>query len=274
MPKFQDRPRAEYVGGSKSDPELSASAAAAGKEERTSLASSDGPGQRDDRAPQRARPAGNAFPPESEWQAEFEAAFADQETPDQLTSLGEIKQDMQRARPMDRLICGDVGYGKTELAVRAAFKAVDNGKQVAVLVPTTVLAEQHFRTFRQRFAEYPFNIDGISRFRSHGEQRQIIERLKEGGVDVIIGTHRLVSADVQFKDLGLVIIDEEQRFGVEHKERLKRLRQTVDVLTLTATPIPRTLHLSLLGIRDISNLRRRRPIAWQLKRASSASTRR
>src|SRR5207248_9507318 len=153
---------------------------------------------------------------------------------------------MQRPRPMDRLICGDVGYGKTELAVRAAFKAIDNGKQVAVLVPTTVLAEQHYRTFGQRLAEYPFNVAVLSRFRSPGEQKRIARRIGEGGVDIVIGTHRLVSADVRFKDLGLVIIDEEQRFGVEHKERLKRLRATVDVLTLTATPIPRTLHLALL----------------------------
>ena len=155
---------------------------------------------------------------------------------------------------MDRLICGDVGYGKTELAVRAAFKAVDNGKQVAVLAPTTVLAEQHQRTFSQRLAEFPFAVECLSRFRTAGEQKRILARLAEGGVDVVVGTHRLVSADVRFKDLGLVIIDEEQRFGVEHKERLKRLRREVDVLTMTATPIPRTLHLSLLGIRDISNL--------------------
>ena len=181
-------------------------------------------------------------------------AFPYQETPDQLTSLRELKADMQRARPMDRLICGDVGYGKTELAVRAAFKAVDNGKQVAVLVPTTVLAEQHLRTFSQRFAEYPYVVDGVSRFKSHGEQKRILQRVAQGGIDVIIGTHRLVSDDVRFKELGLVIIDEEQRFGVEHKEKLKRLRAMVDVLTLTATPIPRTLHLALLGIRDISNL--------------------
>jgi transcription-repair coupling factor (superfamily II helicase) len=155
---------------------------------------------------------------------------------------------------MDRLVCGDVGYGKTELAIRAAFKTIDNGRQVAVLVPTTVLAEQHNRTFCQRLAEYPFVVECISRFRTGREQKEILERLSQGGVDIIIGTHRLLSADVQFKDLGLVIIDEEQRFGVEHKERLKRLRQMVDVLTMTATPIPRTLHLSLLGIRDISNL--------------------
>src|SRR5439155_13026766 len=148
----------------------------------------------------------------------------------------------------------DVGYGKTELAIRAAFKAIDNGRQVAVLVPTTVLAEQHLRTFSQRLAEYPFVVESISRFRTTGEQKRIVKRLSEGGIDIIIGTHRVVSNDIQFKDLGLVVIDEEQRFGVEHKERLKKLRQPVDVLTLTATPIPRTLHLSLLGIRDISNL--------------------
>jgi transcription-repair coupling factor (superfamily II helicase) len=198
--------------------------------------------------------AGIAYPPDTEWQAEFEAAFPHEETPDQLTTLTEIKRDMERSRPMDRLICGDVGYGKTELAIRAAFKAVDNGKQVAVLVPTTVLAEQHFRTFSERLAEYPFVVESLSRFRTAAEQRRIVERLAQGGIDVIIGTHRLLSSDVRFKDLGLVIIDEEQRFGVEHKERLKHLRQMVDVLTMTATPIPRTLHLALLGIRDISNL--------------------
>src|SRR4029077_6047642 len=176
---------------------------------------------------------GVAYPPDSDWQRQFEAGFPYQETPDQLTKLPELKRDMEKAQSMDRLICGDVGYGKTELAIRAAFKTIDNGRQVAVLVPTTVLAEQHFRTFSQRLAEYPFVVEGISRFRSHGEQRRILERLSQGGIDIIIGTHRLVSADVGFKDLGLVIIDEEQRFGVEHKERLKRLRQTVDVLTLT-----------------------------------------
>jgi transcription-repair coupling factor (superfamily II helicase) len=246
----------KYVGGSKTDPELSRLGGTSWqrKKDRVSAAVLDLASEMIELQALRESQPGQAFPPDSDWQAEFEAAFPYTETPDQLTSLGEIKQDMQRTRPMDRLICGDVGYGKTELAVRAAFKAVDSGKQVAVLVPTTVLAEQHFRTFRQRFAEYPFVIDGLSRFRSGAEQRDILERLKQGGIDVIIGTHRIVSADVQFKDLGLVIIDEEQRFGVEHKERLKHLRQTVDVLTLTATPIPRTLHLSLLGIRDISNL--------------------
>src|SRR5262249_1378932 len=152
---------------------------------------------------------GTAYPADSDWQAEFEAAFPYQETPDPLTRLGEIKRDMERGRPMDRLICGDVGYGKTELAIRAAFKAIDNGRQVAVLVPTTVLAEQHYRTFSQRLAEYPFVVECLSRFRSHGEQRRIVEHLAKGGIDVIIGTHRLVSADVRFKDLGLVIIDQD-----------------------------------------------------------------
>ena len=202
----------------------------------------------------RAAQPGFEFPPDTDWQVEFEAGFPFQETPDQVTSLSEIKSDMQKSRPMDRLLCGDVGYGKTELAVRAAFKAIDNGKQVAVLVPTTVLAEQHFRTFSQRLAEYPFAVEVVSRFKSHAEQKRVLASVAEGQIDVIIGTHRLLSDDVRFKDLGLVIIDEEQRFGVEHKEKLKRLRAMVDVLTLTATPIPRTLHLALLGLRDISNL--------------------
>jgi transcription-repair coupling factor (superfamily II helicase) len=246
----------KYVGGTKTEPELSRLGGTGWqrKKERVEEAVIDLASDMVELQALRAAQPGLAFPPDTEWQAEFEAAFPYQETPDQLTTLAEIKRDMEQARPMDRLICGDVGYGKTELAVRAAFKAVDNGKQVAVLVPTTVLAEQHFRTFSERLAEYPFVVEGISRFRTGGEQKRIVERLAQGGVDVIIGTHRLVSADVRFKDLGLVIIDEEQRFGVEHKERLKRLRQTVDVLTLTATPIPRTLHLALLGIRDISNL--------------------
>lgn len=188
------------------------------------------------------------------WQKEFEAEFPYTETEDQLTALGAIKKDMQSPRPMDRLICGDVGFGKTELAIRAAFKACEFGKQVAVLVPTTVLAEQHERTFRNRFAGYPFRIESISRLKSGKEADETLDALKKGHVDVIIGTHRLLSQDVRFNDLGLVIVDEEQRFGVEHKERLLQLRLTVDVLTLSATPIPRTLHMSLLGLRDISNL--------------------
>jgi transcription-repair coupling factor (superfamily II helicase) len=200
-----------------------------------------------------ARP-GIAFPPDSEWQREFDAAFPYQETPDQISAIAEIKSDMQAARPMDRLLCGDVGFGKTELAIRAAFKAVDAGHQVAVLVPTTVLAEQHRRTFAARMAEFPFQIASISRFNTAKEQRQIIEQTAAGQIDILIGTHRIASPDVQFANLGLLVIDEEQRFGVEIKERLKALRTTVDVLTMTATPIPRTLHMSLLGVRAISNL--------------------
>jgi transcription-repair coupling factor (superfamily II helicase) len=246
----------KYVGGARTEPELSKFGGTAWqrKKETVEAAVIDLASEMIDLQALRESKPGIALPADTEWQSEFEATFPYVETPDQLTSLAEIKQDMQRPRPMDRLICGDVGYGKTELAVRAAFKTIDNGRQVAVLVPTTVLAEQHFRTFGQRLAEYPFVVESISRFRTHGEQRKILERLAQGGVDIIIGTHRLVSADVRFKDLGLVVIDEEQRFGVEHKERLKRLRETVDVLTMTATPIPRTLHLALLGIRDISNL--------------------
>ncbi|MGD0383503.1 MAG: DEAD/DEAH box helicase, partial [Thermoguttaceae bacterium] len=175
-------------------------------------------------------------------------------TPDQLVTIESIKQDMSQPRPMDRLLCGDVGYGKTEVAMRAAFKAVDAGYQVAVLVPTTVLCEQHRRTFIQRMAEFPFEIAALSRFATRGEQARILQRLEAGAVDIVIGTHRLAQSDVRFHNLGLVIIDEEQRFGVEVKERLKALRQLVDVLTMTATPIPRTLHMGLLGLRDISNL--------------------
>ncbi|MFO0966636.1 MAG: transcription-repair coupling factor [Gemmataceae bacterium] len=246
----------KYVGGGRVDPELSKLGGTSWqkRKERVQAAVFDLASEMVELQALRESKPGIDYPPDSDWQREFEAAFPYQETPDQLSTMAEIKRDMQRSRPMDRLICGDVGYGKTELAIRAAFKAIDNGKQVAVLVPTTVLAEQHYRTFTQRLAEYPFVVEGISRFRTHGEQRDIVKRLGDGAIDIVIGTHRVVSQDVKFKDLGLVIIDEEQRFGVEHKERLKKLRQTVDVLTLTATPIPRTLHLSLLGIRDISNL--------------------
>ena len=203
----------------------------------------------------RASRPGIAYPEEdSHWMAEFEAAFPYQETPDQLSAIDAIKADMAQPRPMDRLICGDVGYGKTEVAMRAAFKAIDAGKQVAVLVPTTVLAEQHHRTFNGRMAEFPFAIEVVNRFRPKPEIKATLKRAAAGSVDVLIGTHRIVQKDVTFKDLGLVIIDEEQRFGVEDKEWLKSLRSTVDILTLSATPIPRTLHMSLLGIRDISNL--------------------
>ncbi|MGH7130674.1 MAG: transcription-repair coupling factor [Phycisphaerales bacterium] len=197
---------------------------------------------------------GVRYPADTAWQKEFEAEFPYQETEDQLAAIAEIKKDMLSARPMDRLLCGDVGYGKTELAIRAAFKAVEYGKQVAVLVPTTVLAEQHERTFKSRFAGYPFRVESISRWKTDTEVRDTLKDLAQGKVDVCIGTHRLLSKDVQFADLGLVVIDEEQRFGVEHKERLLALRMTVDVLTLSATPIPRTLHMSMLGLRDISSL--------------------
>jgi transcription-repair coupling factor (superfamily II helicase) len=246
----------KYVGGSQTEPELSKVGGVAWQRRKAKVEEAVLDLASDMIALQALREAqpGIAYPPDSEWQGEFEASFPYQETPDQFSTITEIKADMQRSRPMDRLICGDVGYGKTELAIRAAFKAIDNGRQVAVLVPTTILAEQHYRTFSQRLAEYPFVVECLNRFRAPAQQKRILERLSKGGVDVVIGTHRLVSADVKFKDLGLVIIDEEQRFGVEHKERLKRLRETVDVLTMTATPIPRTLHLSLLGIRDISNL--------------------
>ncbi|MBP90405.1 MAG: transcription-repair coupling factor [Planctomycetaceae bacterium] len=203
---------------------------------------------------ERASRPGIACSPDGEWQREFDASFPYTETRDQLSAIVDIKTDMEASRPMDRLLCGDVGFGKTELAMRAAFKAVDNGYQVALLVPTTILAEQHYKTFKERMAEFPFDIARLSRFCSRQEEREIIKGLKAGRIEVVIGTHRLASRDVQFTNLGLVIIDEEQRFGVEVKERLKTLRSTVDVLTMTATPIPRTLHMSLVGVRDISNL--------------------
>jgi transcription-repair coupling factor (superfamily II helicase) len=197
---------------------------------------------------------GIAYPKDTEWQRKFESEFIYQETDDQLQVVEEIKKDMRSPRPMDRLVCGDVGFGKTEIAIRAAFKTVMYGKQVAVLVPTTILAQQHYRTFSERMVDYPIDVDVLSRFKTKKEQKEVLKKLHEGKTDIVIGTHRLVQKDVIFKDIGLVIIDEEQRFGVEHKEKLKKLRETVDVLTLTATPIPRTLHMSLLGIRDISSL--------------------
>jgi transcription-repair coupling factor (superfamily II helicase) len=197
---------------------------------------------------------GYAFGEDTSWQKELEDSFPYVETGDQVRALADIKRDMEKPRPMDRLLCGDVGYGKTELALRAAFKAVMGGKQVAILVPTTVLAQQHFDTFQQRLAAFPLTVEMLSRFRTPREQTRILDRLSQGTVDIVIGTHRLIQQDVQFKDLGLVIIDEEQRFGVTHKEYLKKLRTEVDVLTLTATPIPRTLYMALTGVRDISNL--------------------
>jgi transcription-repair coupling factor (superfamily II helicase) len=198
--------------------------------------------------------AGYAFAPDTKWQAEFEHSFPFRETPDQMKTIIDTKIDMERPRPMDRLICGDVGFGKTEVAVRAAFKAVMDGKQVAVLAPTTVLAQQHFEVFRQRILDYPVRIEMLSRFRSQSEQKKVLQLLREGGVDIVIGTHRLISGDVVFKDLGLVVIDEEQRFGVLHKEKFKELFKLVDVLTLSATPIPRTLYLSLVGVKDMSTI--------------------
>jgi len=197
---------------------------------------------------------GFAYSRDTIWQRELEASFPYIETPDQITAQKEIKEDMEKSKPMDRLICGDVGYGKTEVAIRAAFKAVMDGKQVAVLVPTTVLAQQHYATFNERMKAFPIKIEVLSRFRTQKEQDKLIEALKDGKVDICIGTHRLIQKDVQFKNLGLLIIDEEQRFGVVHKEYLKKMRQEVDVLTLSATPIPRTLHMSLVGVRDMSTM--------------------
>jgi transcription-repair coupling factor (superfamily II helicase) len=195
---------------------------------------------------------GHAFSKDSDWQVELEKAFPFKDTPAQTRATLEIKRDMESDKPMDRLVCGDVGYGKTEVALRAAFKAVTDNKQVAILVPTTILAEQHYATFTARMKKYPVRIEMLSRFRSGAQQASILNGLREGAVDMIIGTHRLISRDVGFKDLGLVIIDEEQRFGVGHKDKLKRMRLLVDVLTLTATPIPRTLYMSLMGIKDMS----------------------
>ena len=197
---------------------------------------------------------GYAFNPDTPWQRELEASFPYIETDDQLRVIEEVKRDMEALRPMDRLLCGDVGYGKTEIALRAAFKAVMEGRQVAILVPTTVLAQQHFETFQRRLAAFPVKVEMLSRFRTPRQQSKILRELVKGGVDIVIGTHRLISGDVVFKDLGLVIIDEEQRFGVAHKEHLKKIRTEVDVLTMTATPIPRTLYMALTGVRDISNL--------------------
>ena len=200
----------------------------------------------------RQQAKGFAFSKDTPYQREFEAMFPYEETPDQLRSVEEIKKDMERSQPMDRLLCGDVGYGKTEVAIRAAFKATMDGKQVAVLVPTTILAQQHYETFRERFSDFPVQIHVLSRFRTRKEQKETMEGLKKGTVDIVIGTHRLLSKDVQFKDLGLLIIDEEQRFGVKHKEKIKQLKHNIDVLTLSATPIPRTLHMAMMGVRDLS----------------------
>jgi len=247
----------KYVGGGKADPALSKIGTSTWEKRKKRVADAvvDLAQELIDIQAQRASRPGFTYPAEdSHWMAEFEASFPYEETPDQLAAIEAVKRDMAQGKPMDRLICGDVGYGKTEVAIRAAFKAVDAGKQVAVLVPTTILAEQHHRSFSGRMAEFPFTVEVVNRFRPRPEIREALKRTAAGAVDVLIGTHRILSKDVAFKDLGLVIIDEEQRFGVEDKEWLKTLRTTVDVLTLSATPIPRTLHMSLLGIRDISNL--------------------
>jgi transcription-repair coupling factor (superfamily II helicase) len=201
---------------------------------------------------QRRAAHGHSFPPDNEWMREFEDAFEYSETEDQAQAIADMKRDMESTQPMDRLLCGDVGYGKTEVAMRGAFKSISDNKQVAVLAPTTVLAFQHFETFKQRFAAFPVAIEMISRFRSAKQQKEILQRVEAGKVDILIGTHRLLSKDVKFADLGLLVVDEEQRFGVRHKERLKQMRKEVDVLTMSATPIPRTLHMSLVGLRDMS----------------------
>ncbi len=203
----------------------------------------------------RSSAGGHAFPPDTLWQKEMESSFLYEDTPDQRSAAEAVKRDMESARPMDRLVCGDVGYGKTEVAIRAAFKAVQDGKQVAVLAPTTILVEQHRHTFDERLADYPVRVGALSRFRTPKEQKEILAGVANGEIDIVVGTHRILSDDLKFKDLGLLIVDEEQRFGVKHKERLKKLRTSVDVLTLTATPIPRTLYLSLSGIRDLSLIR-------------------
>ena len=194
------------------------------------------------------------YGPDTVWQKEFEEMFPFEETEDQMQAIADTKRDMESTKIMDRLICGDVGYGKTEIAIRAAFKAVQEGKQVVYLVPTTILAQQHYNTFVQRMKDYPVRIDLLCRFRGAQQQKKTVEDLKKGLVDIVIGTHRVLSKDVGYKDLGLLIIDEEQRFGVTHKEKIKKLRENIDVMTLTATPIPRTLHMSLIGIRDMSVL--------------------
>jgi transcription-repair coupling factor (superfamily II helicase) len=246
----------KYIGGTKTRPVL---ARIGGKswvkqKQATQAAITDMAAEMLEVQAKRSMRSGIVFGADTLWQHEFEHSFPYRETPDQITAIRAIKRDMQQNRPMDRLLCGDVGFGKTEVAMRAAFKAVENGYQVAVLVPTTVLAEQHFRSFRERLAEFPFDICKLSRFSSAAEIRDTLQKLKSGQADIAIGTHRLVSNDVEFKNLGLIVVDEEQRFGVAHKERLKTMRENADVITMSATPIPRTLHMSLVGVRDISNL--------------------
>lgn len=246
----------KYIGGTKTTPTLARIGGKSWVRQRQAaeIAVADLASEMIELQAARSSRPGIAFQLDTQWQSEFEQSFPYRETEDQVSAIASIKQDMERPRPMDRLLCGDVGYGKTEVAMRAAFKAVENGYQAAVLVPTTILAEQHYRTFTERMGEFPLDICKLSRFCSPRELRETVEKLKLGQIDIAIGTHRLVSKDVDFYNLGLVIIDEEQRFGVAHKERLKSLRRSVDVLTMSATPIPRTLHMSLVGVRDISNL--------------------
>jgi len=246
----------KYVGGTRLAPKLSRVGTAAWERQKQAVrdAVADMAADMIQLQARRASRPGIAFPPETPWQRAFVESFPFDPTPDQTTAAAAIAADMEATRPMDRLLCGDVGFGKTELAMRAAFKAVEAGYQVAVLVPTTVLAEQHRRSFVARFSEYPFTIRSLSRFATPAEEREILEGLARGGVDIVVGTHRLAQADIAFHNLGLLVVDEEQRFGVDVKERLKALRASIDVLTMTATPIPRTLHMSMLGIRDISSL--------------------
>jgi transcription-repair coupling factor (superfamily II helicase) len=251
--EFLDRVQ-KYLGGGEGDPPLNRLGTGAWEKAR-SRAKKSVEDIADDLlklyAAREAKP-GYAFDPDTPWQSELEASFPFEETPDQLTALAEIKADMESDKPMDRLLCGDVGFGKTELALRAAFKAVQSGKQVAMLVPTTILTQQHFLVFKERLKPYPVEIAMLSRFASDEDEAKAIAGIKAGTVDIVIGTHRVLQKDVRFKRLGLVIIDEEQRFGVVQKERLKRLRANVDVLTLSATPIPRTLHMAVAGLRDMS----------------------
>jgi transcription-repair coupling factor (superfamily II helicase) len=243
----------KYIGGGEEEPKISKLSSGEWKKAKAKAKKDIANMARDLLALSADRKAvsGYAFSEDTVWQREFEERFPYEETQDQLRSIASIKRDMEKPVPMDRLLCGDVGYGKTEVAARAVFKCVADGKQAAVLVPTTILANQHYTTFKQRFADFPFETEMLSRFRTAAQQAEIAERVKKGSVDIIIGTHRLLSKDIVFKDLGLLVVDEEQRFGVRHKERIKALKKNVDVLTLSATPIPRTLHMSLLGVRDM-----------------------
>lgn len=220
---------------------------------------------------------GFAFSPDTYLQHELEASFIYEDTPDQLKATNDVKADMEKSIPMDRLVCGDVGFGKTEVAIRAAFKAATDGKQVAVLVPTTILALQHYKTFSARLKDFPVTIEYLNRFKNAAEQKKVIEKVKKGQIDIVIGTHRLLSSDIHFKDLGLVIIDEEQKFGVAAKEKLRQLRVNVDTLTLTATPIPRTLQFSLMGARDLSVINtpppNRQPVQTEIRSFSAETIR-